>query len=80
MTKTVYGDIPLAQQRIGFGQLTWDKKLNKHDYFWNCLALSVLQHTHAQNRRRKLIPSLFAQDEIALMTNHKILLGGLRLQ
>jgi outer membrane receptor for ferrienterochelin and colicins len=26
----------LAQQRIGFGQLTWDK-INKHDFFWTAL-------------------------------------------
>jgi hypothetical protein len=46
MTKTVYGDIPLAQQRIGFGQLTWDKKLNKHDYFFElpCAISNTITH------------------------------------
>lgn len=27
---SAYGDIPyMAKQRIGFGQMTWDKKINK---------------------------------------------------
>jgi hypothetical protein len=29
---SIYGDMPyLAKQRIGFGQLTWDKEINNHD-------------------------------------------------
>ena len=36
---SVYGDLPyLAQQRIGFGQLTWDKTLNKHDLLFGVAA------------------------------------------
>ncbi|HKX85537.1 MAG TPA: TonB-dependent receptor plug domain-containing protein, partial [Flavobacterium sp.] len=30
---SVYGNIPyLAKQKIGFGQLTWDKKIKNHDF------------------------------------------------
>jgi outer membrane receptor for ferrienterochelin and colicins len=28
---SIYGDMPFAKQRIGFGQLTWDKEINNHD-------------------------------------------------
>jgi outer membrane receptor for ferrienterochelin and colicins len=46
---SVYGDIPyLAQQRIGFGQLTWDKKINNHDLELPC-AISITMITHPQH-------------------------------
>jgi outer membrane receptor for ferrienterochelin and colicins len=36
---SIYGDMPyLMKQRIGFGQLTWDKEINNHDLlFWTAL-------------------------------------------
>jgi outer membrane receptor for ferrienterochelin and colicins len=33
-----------AKQRIGFGQLTWDKEINNHDLlFWDCPPLPILR-------------------------------------
>src|SRR5690606_31489321 len=72
---SVYGDIPyLAQQRIGFGQLTWDQTFKNHDLLFgtalryqfyddNTTATIVNGINEADE---VLIPSLFIQDEIKL--------------
>lgn len=77
---SVYGDIPfLAKQRIGFGQLTWDKKINNHDLLF---GTAVRYQYYDDNTTATVsedinwIPSLFVQDEVALNENHKILLGA----
>ncbi len=81
---SVYGDVPyLADQRIGFGQLTWDKSLGRHDLlFGSSLRYNYYDDNTAatsdQNSNRPdevLIPSLFVQDEIKLAEKHSILLG-----
>ena len=77
---SVYGNIPyLAKQRIGFGQLTWDKKLRKHDLLFG----TALRYQYYDDNTTATviedvnwIPSLFVQDEIAFNDNHKILLGA----
>ncbi len=81
---SVYGDLPyLADQRIGFGQLTWDRRFGKHDF----LLGSALRYnyyddnTPATNGLRGSepdevwIPSLFVQDEISLAQKHSLLMG-----
>jgi len=77
---SVYGNIPyLAQQKIGFGQLTWDKKINKHDFL---LGTAVRYQFYNDNTTATVkadenwIPSLFVQDEIHLTDEHNILLGA----
>lgn len=68
-----------AQQQIGFGQLTWDKKISNHDlllgsayryqfYNDNTTATVKPERTH--------IFSIFSQDEIKLAKMHSILLGS----
>lgn len=77
---SVYGNTPyLAKQRIGFGQLTWDKKINKHDLlFGTALRYQYYDDntTATVTQDVNWIPSLFVQDEIAFNDNHKILLGA----
>jgi outer membrane receptor for ferrienterochelin and colicins len=77
---SVYGDIPyLAQQRIGFGQLTWDKKISNHDLlFGSALRYQYYNDNTPATTTEDVnwIPSLFAQDEIAFNDEHKILLGA----
>lgn len=77
---SVYGDVPfLAKQRIGFGQLTWDKKINKHDLlFGTAMRYQYYDDntTTTVNEDVNWIPSLFVQDEIAFNDKHKILLGA----
>ncbi|SNY95240.1 TonB-dependent receptor [Flagellimonas pacifica] len=76
---SVYGDVPyLADQRIGFGQLTWDKSLGKHDLLfggsvrYNYYDDNTPATTSADNI---WIPSVFAQDEIAFAEKHSLLTG-----
>jgi outer membrane receptor for ferrienterochelin and colicins len=77
---SVYGDMPyMAKQRIGFGQLTWDKKLNKHDLlFGTALRYQYYDDNTPATAEEDItwIPSLFVQDEVKLNDKHKILLGA----
>lgn len=76
---SVYGDIPyLAEQRIGFGQLTWDKSLGRHDMLFG----SALRYNFYDDNTTAtvladevIIPSVFVQDEIKLAKRHSLLLG-----
>ena len=76
---SVYGNTPyLAQQRIGFGQFIWDKKVNKHDL----LIGTALRYnyyndntTATVNADEVTIPSLFIQDEINFTKKQSVLLG-----
>ncbi|MFK7811020.1 MAG: TonB-dependent receptor [Maribacter sp.] len=76
---SVYGDVPyLADQRIGFTQLTWDKKAGNHDL----LVGSALRYNYYDDNTtatvsadKVTIPSLFVQDEISLAKKHSLLLG-----
>ncbi len=82
---SVYGTLPyLAQQRIGFGQLTWGRKRKSHDLLFgtalrynyyddNTPATSGITGNIPDN---VWIPSLFAQDEITLGEKHSLLLGS----
>ena len=84
---SVYGDVLyLGRQRIGFGQLTWDKELGSHDL----LIGAALRYNYyddntpatangdQNNPDEILLPGIFVQDEWALATRHS-LLTGLRL-
>ena len=77
---SVYGTTDyLADQYIGFGQLTWNRRLgHAHDllagvayrytyYDDNTPATDVASVVH--------LPGLFVQDEISLHPRHKVLLG-----
>ncbi len=81
---SVYGTIPfLADQRIGFGQLTWDKATGRHDL----LIGSSLRYNYYDDNTTAtsdqssnqpdevIIPSIFFQDEIKLADSHAVLLG-----
>ncbi|MFX0555831.1 TonB-dependent receptor [Maribacter sp. CXY002] len=76
---SVYGDVPyLADQRIGFGQLTWDKKHGIHDLLFGA-ALRYNYYndntTATLTSDEVVIPSLFVQDEIQFAKKHALLLG-----
>ena len=77
---SVYGNIPyLAKQKIGFGQLTWDKKINRHDFLFGTAIRYQLydDNTPATLKEDKTwIPSLFVQDEMHLAEKHSLLLGA----
>lgn len=73
----------IAEQQIGFGQLTWDKTIKNHDFLFgaalrytfyddNTPATTGLNQAIAKNT---WLPGLFVQDEIAFHDAHKLLLG-----
>ncbi len=86
---SVYGDTwYIANQKIGFGQLTWDKKLGKsHDlltgltlrytyYDDNTPATATTDTINPENLpTHTYLPGIFIQDEISLNESNKILLG-----
>lgn len=77
---SVYGNTPyMAKQQVGFGQLTWDKKLGKHDMLFGAAFryTSYDDNTSATNEKDvTTMPGFFAQDEISFNTKHSILLGA----
>lgn len=84
---SVYGNIPyLADQFIGFGQLTWFKNVGKHDlvtgltyrytyYDDNTPATAHATDLMRNQPSRTQLPGLFVQDEWTFNKNHKVLLG-----
>ncbi len=84
---SVYGETPfLADQKIGFGQLTWDKKVGKHDlllgsalrytFYDDNTPATGGEATDPNNDPDKIwLPGIFVQDEIAFNPKHKVLLG-----
>ena len=76
---SVYGNtLYLAQQRIGFAQLTWDKKIEGHDLlFGSAIRYQYYNdNTTATNAPDKnTITSLFVQDEVKIAEKHSVLLG-----
>ncbi len=76
---SVYGNTSyLAQQRIGFGQFIWDKKVSKHDLI---IGTALRYNYYNDNTTATLnadevtIPSLFIQDEIGFTKTQSLLLG-----
>lgn len=76
---SVYGDTEyLADQRIGFAQLTWDKAAGNHDLLFGS---AVRYNFYDDNTPATIeadniwIPSLFAQDEYTFAAKHSFLAG-----
>lgn len=73
----------IAEQKIGFGQLTWDKQSGNHDLlFGAALRYSFYDDntpaTTGMNQaieKNTWLPGLFVQDEITLSREHKLLFG-----
>ncbi len=73
----------IANQKIAFGQLTWDKKIGKHDMlFGTALRYNYYDDNtpatsqNGENKAEKtFLPGIFAQNEIAFNDKNKLLLG-----
>ncbi len=83
---SVYGDSPyLADQYIGFGQLTWNKILGNHDLllgaayrytFYDDNTPATFDSNQDENAPSSMrLPGLFIQDEIVVDESNKLLLG-----
>lgn len=81
---SVYGDTKfIADQKIGFGQLTWGKTLNAHDlllgaayrytYFDDNTPVTFHQGRNAPSKTH--LPGVFIQDQISLGEQNTILAG-----
>ena len=80
---TVYN----AQQKIGFSQLTWDKKIGRNDFLVGAAlrfsyyddstpATATADPIAPENVPQKTwLPGVFVQDEISVSDKHKVLLG-----
>ena len=86
---SVYGNIPyLAQQYVGFGQLTWSKQFHVHDL----LLGSTFRYTYYDDNTpattkfnsadssvnlpaHTYLPGIFVQDEININENNTLLIG-----
>lgn len=80
-----YGKVAyIAQQKIAFGQLTWDKKIGIHDL----LIGTALRYTYyddntpataskelSNDPERVFLPGIFIQDEIKVAKSHSVLAG-----
>lgn len=69
----------VAQQQIGFGQLTWDKKIGNHDFLLGSAYRYQFYNdntTATVKPERTHIFSVFGQDEIKLAKMHSVLLGS----
>jgi outer membrane receptor for ferrienterochelin and colicins len=85
---SVYGNTPyIADQKIGFTQLTWDKKIGRNDFLIgtalrytyyddNTPGTATADTINQQNQPQKTwLLGIFLQDEISLNDKHKLLLG-----
>ncbi len=82
-----YGDVPyLADQRIGFGQLTWERHAGRHDLLFGTGArytfyddnTPVTANNNLENAPQHVwLPGVFVQDEWTFNKRWK-LLSGLR--
>ena len=82
---SVYGDVKyMAQQRIGFGQFTWDKRLGKHDMLFGVAGrynyyddnTTATSNRDINEPEEIVIPSVFVQDEYKFNDNHTLLAGA----
>lgn len=73
----------IANQKIAFGQLIWDKKIGKHDLLLGATLrynyyddnTAATQNGDENKAEKTFLPGIFLQDEIAFNDKNKLLLG-----
>lgn len=79
-----YGTISyIANQKIAFTQLTWDKKIVKHDFLVGAALrynyyddnTPATQKNGENNAEKNWLPGVFIQDEVTFNDRQKVLLG-----
>ncbi len=73
----------IANQKIGFAQLTWDKKYKNHDLLTGIAArytyyddnTTATTLSNANHPDKIWLPGIFLQDEITFSEKHKLLAG-----
>jgi len=83
---SVYGNITyLGKQYIGFGLLSWNKSIKKHlllfgssfryTFYDDNTPATVSIYLSSNQPTQTYLPGIFAQDEIRISDQHKLLLG-----
>ncbi|MEJ6980299.1 TonB-dependent receptor [Pedobacter sp. P351] len=77
---SVYGTTSyIASQHVAFSQLTWDKKIHRHDLLAGIATRYTFYDDNTQATSQKAdetwLPGVFLQDEIKLHDKHNVLLG-----
>ena len=73
----------IANQKVGFLQLTWDRKFGSHDllsgmssrYTYYDDNTAGTTSSNGNKAEKTWLPGIFVQDEISFNDNHKLLLG-----
>lgn len=73
----------IANQKIAFGQLTWDKKTGRHDWLVGATLrynyyddnTAATQNGNGNMPEKTFLPGIFVQNEIAFNEKNKLLLG-----
>lgn len=74
----------IANQKIGFGQLVWDKKIAKHDLlagvayrytFYDDNTPGTSDENSKNSPEKTNLPGIFLQDDIKFSDKHRLLLG-----
>ncbi len=73
----------IANQKIAFGQLTWDKKIGKNDWLLGTTLrynyyddnTTATQKGNENNPEKTFLPGIFLQNEITINEKNKLLLG-----
>ena len=77
---SVYGTTSfIASQHVAFTQLTWDKKIHRHDLLAGLATRYTFYDDNTQatasQADKTWLPGVFLQDEVKLHEKHNILLG-----
>lgn len=77
---SVYGTTSfIASQHVAFTQLTWDKKIDRHDLLAGLATRYTFYDDNTQatasQADKTWLPGVFLQDEVKLHEKHSILLG-----
>ncbi len=80
-----YGTLSyIANQKVAFGQLAWDRRLGKHDLlagaavrytYYDDNTPATVNNSNTNQPEKVLLPGIFVQDEIKLNSRHSALLG-----
>ena len=74
----------IANQKVGFSQLTWDKKIKNHDLlfgaalrytFYDDNTPATASNNSLNQPQKTWLPGFFIQDELKIANNHTFLAG-----
>ena len=80
-----YGTLSyIANQKVAFGQLAWDRRFGKHDLlagaavrytYYDDNTPATVNQSNTNQPEKVFLPGIFVQDEVKLNSSHSFLLG-----